>query len=154
MPIVQFNLTRDNLNAALTAQGLSSASLSSIPLVFRLPLGLIGGQYKAKILIITLYDDKAGGAGSTNNVLWNISSTNWNFKGNANQGYFFLNQPEHNQIVSPEAIYFDLYNTSGVMDLSLYATGFANTTCLINPAFTWDNTGFNGLILTLSVEPM
>lgn len=144
MPLVQFYINWDDISTF-------SALTSITPITINRDVNLNGGAYRARVVGFTWNDELAAGVSAVNQTIINVNSSKFSFPGSAQQGLFFTNRQEH---VNPSIhghLDFYIENVANSIDITLYVEGF-NANRTQNLGFTWANTSFLAMILTLDLE--
>jgi hypothetical protein len=142
--IYQIVITWDDISAG-------SALTSLTPVTVNKTINLYDGIYKAEIVGFNFVDTKDKANSATSNLLINLNSSRFSFPAQAQQGLFFSNRMDHVQTDLNKPRELIVNNVGGNLDLSMSVQQF-NVNRTKNNAATWNDTGFNFLILTLDLE--
>ena len=130
----------------------AGAALPSLtPVTINKAINLYDGAYNCEIVGFNYVDIKEKLNNASTNQIININSSRFSFPAQAQQGIYFSNRADHVQtdLNKPRGLFIN--NIGGNLDLSISVQQF-NANRTKNNVATWNDTGFNFLILTLDLE--
>jgi hypothetical protein len=116
-------------------------------------INLYGGPYRARVVGFTWLDNTGAGTAASNHYIININSSKFVFPASASQGLNFVNKQDHVNPHLDGQFSFRIDAIAGDIDLNLQVIGFANTRT-VDTTFTWNQTGFIAMVLSLDIEPL